>query len=259
MLRRTIEKLSRGITLKRKLPADFSNLPLIVSPESALKFWKSGFGDELADLLRIAKTYVQPGNVAWDIGANVGVFTFGAAARCGKNGKVLAVEADAWLAVLLQRSRMLPANLDYSVEVLCAAVSDENKILNFQIAQRGRMANSLEKSGQRDPAGGVRYSLPVPSYTLDTLLERFQSPNVIKIDVEGAELLVLQGAKRMLSEVRPIIYCEVGEELSSEVYNIFRESKYRIYDGDNPQLIEQSSAPWATLAIPEEAVSHWVN
>ncbi len=259
MLRRFVEQISRKVVLKKRLPAEFSRLPLYVSPDSALKFWKPGFGAELKELLRIAKTYVRTDDSVWDIGANVGVFTFGAAARCGAKGKVLAVEADTWLAVLLQRSRILPQNLDKSIEILCAAVSDENRILNFQIAERGRSANALEKSGRRAPAGGVRYSQPVPSYTLDCLLERFAPPNVLKIDVEGAELLVLQGAKRLLKDVRPIIYCEVGEDVSQEVYKLFREAGYRVYDGDNPKLIEQSTATWATLAFPEESVQEWID
>ena len=156
MMRRLAEIISRRVTFEKKLPAEFQRLPLYVSPDSALKFWKPGFGAELKDLLRIATSYVQPGDSVWDIGANVGVFTFGAAARCGTTGHVLSVEADTFLATLLQRSRLLPPNRAYSIEILCPAVSDENRILNFQIAERGRSANSLEKSSLRSPAGGVR-------------------------------------------------------------------------------------------------------
>lgn len=259
MFRRFLEQISRRVILKKRLPAEFQYLPLYVSPDSALKYWKPGFGAELQDLLRIAQTYVQKGDSVWDIGANVGVFSFGAAARCGTSGKVLAVEADTWLAVLLQRSRLLPQNQPYAIEILCAAVSDENAILNFQIAERGRSANALEKTGHRAPAGGVRYSQPVPSYTLDSLLDRFTPPNFLKMDIEGAELLALQGASRLLREVRSLMYCEVGEEVSQAVYELLRSARYRIFDGDNPKLTEQSTAPWATLAFPEEVAERWIN
>jgi FkbM family methyltransferase len=259
MLRKTIERLSRGIAIKRKLPADFKSLPLYVSPDCALKFWRSGLSGELIDLVRIAKCFVREGDNVWDIGANVGVFTFAAAAMSGPNGKLLAVEADAWLAVLLQRSRMLQPNLGYSIDVLCTAVSDEDSILTFQIAERGRMANSLEKSGQREPAGGVRYSQPVPSYTLDSLLDHFAHPKILKIDVEGAELLVLRGSTRLLDVVRPIIYIEVGESVSENVFALLKSHQYEIFDGDVLDFTPKENAPWATLAIPNEQVSQWVS
>lgn len=258
MLRRWLELVSRRVVLKKRLPAEFGRLPIFVSPDSALKLWKPGFGAELQDLLRIASTYVREGDSVWDIGANVGVFAFAAAAKCGKHGSVLAVEADTWLSVLLQRSRVHRTNIEYPIEILCAAVSDENRILNFQIAERGRSANSLEKSGQRAPAGGVRYSQPVPSYTLDALLDRFKAPNVMKMDVEGAELMALQGGTKLLNEVRPIIYCEVGEGVADPIYTLLRTARYRVFDGDNPILTEQATATWATLAIPEESLERWL-
>jgi hypothetical protein len=56
-------------------------------------------------LLRNAIELVRPGDVVWDIGANVGLFSFAAAAPAGSAGKIVSFEADVWLAVLLRRSR----------------------------------------------------------------------------------------------------------------------------------------------------------
>jgi hypothetical protein len=88
--------------LKRNLPSRFGFTPLYVSPDSQLKYIK--LGEEAFDsgLLKIVDDYIRVDSVVWDIGANVGVFTFAAASRT-LQGSVLAVEADIWMAQLLRK------------------------------------------------------------------------------------------------------------------------------------------------------------
>ncbi len=96
-----------------------------------------------------------------------------------------------------------------------------------------------------------------PALALIVLLDRFPPPNFLKMDVEGAELIALQGASRLLAEARPLIYCEVGEDLSSQVYELLRKSDYQVFDGDQRTLTEVETAPWSTLAIPAEKSKNW--
>jgi hypothetical protein len=56
------------------------------------------------ELFSLAEKLIRPGDVVWDVGANVGLFTFAAAAKTGPTGKVLAIEPDPWLGTLLRRS-----------------------------------------------------------------------------------------------------------------------------------------------------------
>ena len=59
------------------------------------------------------------------------------------------------------------------------------------------------------------------------------APGFVKIDVEGAELTVLQGAERLLSEVRPSVYIEVDEASAEAVFALFVRHGYAAFDPAN--------------------------
>ncbi len=256
LARRLIEKFSRGVVLKRRLPADLGGGRLYVSPEAGgLKYWRRDLNKADPDLLGVARELVTSGAQIWDIGANVGLFTFAAAYLAGPSGTVLAVEADIDNARLLQRSA---AGIDRSssaaVTVLAAAITPPGqRLARFLIAARSRASNALEGSGNTQ-MGGVRETRVVPGFTLDELLDLLGAPSLIKIDVEGAELSILQGAKRLLGEVRPRIVLEVNEESSRAVADLFAGNKYAVYDASVPaaQRKKLDNAPWNTLALPEQ-------
>ena len=86
-------------------------------------------------------------------------------------------------------------------------LSPKSDVERFLIAQRGRSSNSLERAGHRSQANGTRFVSYVPCLTLDQLLEAFPPPQFIKIDVEGAEFLLLSHAERVLTTYRPRLYC----------------------------------------------------
>src|ERR1035438_8100235 len=90
MLRTLAERFSRNIVLRRRLPRDLSGQFIYVTPESAPKFWYPSL--ERADtdhLMETVRRFVGRDSVAWDVGANVGLFSFSAAAKARM---VLAVE-----------------------------------------------------------------------------------------------------------------------------------------------------------------------
>jgi len=212
MLRTLAERLSRNVVLRRRLPSDLGGHFIYVTPGSALNFWYPSL--ERADTGRLMDTvrrFVARDAVAWDIGANVGLFSFSAAAKAGT---VLAVEPDPWLAALLNRSASAIPN----VRVLCAAATDTVDLGELNIAQRGRATNFMRGFGTSQ-TGGVRNRQPVVTVTLDWLAERFPVPDIIKIDVEAGERLVFEGAKALFNRIRPYLVCEVARANSSWVTN----------------------------------------
>ena len=253
MFRSLLEKLSRGRAMRRRLPARFGSRPLYLSPDSALSYLKPNWARSSHDLLSAAEKYVIPSDNVWDIGANVGVFAVAAAHMAGSGAEVLAVEADPFLAALLQKTVCEPSNSDLRMTVLCAAASSEAGIARFLVAARGRSFNSLERSGHRQQAGGSRYTQYVPTITLDSLLEHFAKPQVVKIDVEGAEAIVLHGATRILADCRPLFYIEVGAEQNADVMAEFQRHDYKLYDADAEDARELTQCSFNTLAVPRES------
>ena len=225
-IRRVAEKVSRNRTLLRHIEVDGSKQPLYVSPDAQLKYLKMGAAAFDQDLIQLVETHLQPGWHVWDIGANVGTFFVAAASKVGSEGSVLAVEADPWLAGILDRTVQLPAHSDKDMRVLCAAASKGFGVAEFLIAARGRASNALAEAGGRGQMGGVRYKKPVPTIPMDYLLEISQPPNMIKIDVEGAEELVLQGMTNVLKTVRPIVYSEVGEDQFEPIVKMMSDLAY---------------------------------
>jgi FkbM family methyltransferase len=250
-LRSAIEYLSRGVVLKRNLPQRFGGGRINVTPGSALRYWFKNLESVDPQLLAAAEELVSPGDVVWDVGANVGLFAFSAAGLAGARGRVLALEPDAWLANLLHRSAAFGTSAAAHVDVLSMAVSDEIRLTNLMVAARGRASNHLPDGGNCS-SGGVRNTQSTLCLTLDWLLGVYPPPDVLKIDVEGLEVAVLQGARRVLSEARPRILCEVRESNADRVAAMLREAGYSLFDAHTPKAARQplTVAAWNSIAYP---------
>lgn len=252
-MRTLAERGSRGVVLKRRLPARFGGDTLFVSPGALLKLWWPALEATDPALFAWVAEFVAPGDVVWDIGANVGLFTFAAAAQAGAGGRVLAIEADIWLANLLRRSARRQSSRRAPVDVLPVAVSGAVDVASFQIAERGRAANFLADARGSSQAGGIRETQQVISVTLDWLLDRFPAPNVLKIDVEGAEFQALSYAERLLSQARPVVLCEVRQRHSAAVAALLRGHGYTLYDLAAQRRTPVTAAAFNTLALPPKA------
>lgn len=148
-----------------------------------------------------------PGQVFYDIGANVGYYTLLASRLVGETGSVIALEpAERNLAYL---RRHLAINDVGNARVIPEAVADHVGEARFDAG-----ANPAEGhlAGIRD-GDGSRTGPMVPVTTLDALVERTAlAPNVVKMDIEGAELLALQGAARTLATAKPALLLSVHSE-----------------------------------------------
>jgi FkbM family methyltransferase len=207
-------------------------------------------------LYRMAEEIVKSGSVVWDVGANVGLFSFCAAALSGQSGRVLAIEPDFFLAHLINRSSQQLEKGKHAcarVEVLCASVSDSTRISKLAIAERARAANYLIEAAGSVEARGVRCLQPTVSLTLDFLLDHFPAPSVLKIDAETHEANILKGAERLLKEARPTIWCEVSAENSTEVTELLYAAKYELYGAQVTPHPAIKRAWFHTLAVPTPA------
>lgn len=253
VLRGLAERISRGRVIRRRLPSRLGGARLYVSPDAALRYWLPGLERFDPLLLRWAEEHVRRGMTVWDVGANVGLFTFAAAHVAGAGGRLLAIEPDAWLAGLIERSAGEAPATSARVEALSAAVADQEGVASFAVSRRGLAGSHLTSTSGSTQTGGSRETRSVPTVTLDGLLQRFGTPGLVKVDVEGAELACLRGAEKLLSTSRPTLLCEVGAEAADEVGGILYRHGYRLFDASSParERAEIVRPTWNTLAVPE--------
>jgi hypothetical protein len=91
---------------------------------------------------------------------------------------------------------------------------------------------------------------------LEWIAEFLPPPDLIKIDVEGAELAVLTHAgTRLLQQIRPRWIIEVEAGNAGAIAQVLRAARYRLFDANAPE--EELTYPtWNTLAVPEEKCDH---
>lgn len=255
LVRRLAEQWSRGVLLTRRLPGRFGALRLRVSPEASLTYYRGLRQSAFADLYDFAEHHVRTGQTVWDVGANLGVFSFAAAARAGTAGRVLCLEPDPWSARLLLDSRELNRGRGAPVEVLSAAVSDTLGLARLNIPERGRAASHLditEGGSGAEMTGGVRDQILVPTVTLDWLMAHYPRPDVLKIDVDGNEARVLAGGNELLHRHRPVILTEVYERNATGVSALLHSLGYTLYNFDHGEKARTriDRAAYNTLALP---------
>lgn len=230
VLRRLAERLLGRIVVVRSLPPEAGQGRIIVSARvGGLKYLFKAPRKWDPELLRIAELLVCPGDRVWDVGANVGLFAMAARHRSGADGTVLAMEADHDAVSLLFATARLAGQ---GLTVLPIAISHTDGFVRFAIAQRARASNAIEGYGSTQ-TGGVLELRTLPSRSLDSLLDHFPAPTVLKIDVEGAELAVLSGARRVLRQSRPRIYCEVTSQTLEDATKLLQDCGYETFDGES--------------------------
>jgi FkbM family methyltransferase len=162
-----------------------------------------GFGWE-PDVTAVVERVIQPGWTVIDIGANVGYFTLLAASRVGTSGRVVAFEPGRDNCGLLLLS-VIKNGFD-NVMVQPFALSDEVGVLIYErlvgsnaLVRPVDAGESLRTGGRRQLVQGVR---------LDDLPLGLDRVDLIKIDVEGAELRAMSGAAELMKCFRPLLITE---------------------------------------------------
>jgi FkbM family methyltransferase len=157
---------------------------------------------------------LHPGDVVYDLGANIGWYSLLAARAVGAEGKVFAFEPSVQNAALAEGNAR--QNGFDNVMVIPAAVTDEDGWMTFQ--HRGSLMGRLvkedslaqsERRAKRDAK--VKGETIVPITRLDAWIVATDQPppDVVKIDVEGAEAGVLRGMSETLARARPRLIVEL--------------------------------------------------
>ncbi len=150
---------------------------------------------------------VGDGEVVYDVGAHAGFFAVLAQREAGALGRVVAFEANPDVAERLRRN--LELNRGAVARVVARPVADESGAVVL-VPGPAPQEDSLRPSPSKMRTDARRRSLELEAVTLDEIVDAGERlPDVIKIDVEGAELAVLRGARETIVSARPRIVCEL--------------------------------------------------
>ena len=188
-----------GTSVEVTLPSDFGRC-----------LWVAGCFEpnETAFLASV----LRPGMTVVDVGANIGLYTLLAAHLVAPGGTVVAVEPSPREQVSLRRNLAANGRLLVLVRVRTEALGQANGRATLHLTDAEHAGqNTLGAPAYADTT--VIEEVEVPVVTFDRLVkeEALERIDVVKIDVEGAEELVLQGGEASLRRFRPLVLLELQD------------------------------------------------
>ena len=217
--------LPQGVQQVEIAGGELRGAQMLLNLQEEKDYW---LGTYEVDLQAAIKQLVNPGMVVYDVGANIGYITLLLAKQVGENGSVYAFEA------LPDNVARLEANIELNqslakVTVTSCAVVDRSREVTFMVGPSGGMGKAEGSAGRQD----IEYEemLTVHGISLDEFIFKDKNPHpeVVKMDIEGGEILALPGMKRSLAEDHPTILLELhGPESAKVAWDVFSKAGYQI-------------------------------
>lgn len=177
---------------------------------------------------KLIKQLVKKGDIVFDIGANIGYYTLLMSKIVGEKGLVFAFEPENINFGLLQKT--INYNKIKNVILIKAAINNNNGIIDLRIAEDNTGGHTIS------PEYSNRKSTKVLSFKIDDFFSKYK-PSLVKIDVEGAEQLVLDGSHNTFKD--SIIIMEDSKGLENN-YNLNIRS-FDWYDNEITSNIKSAS------------------
>ncbi|MEM6794051.1 MAG: FkbM family methyltransferase [Acidobacteriota bacterium] len=175
------------------------------------------------------RSLVEPGDVIFDVGANIGFHASHFALATGESGYVYCLEANP-ICVQMLRANLVGQGLE-NTEILPVALLHHSGVSSFTLNYGNTNLGVSEASGFAVQKPGHR--IQVPCYAFDDLMREFdlREPDLIKLDVEGAEGYALEGMRECLEKKRPKLLIEVhGKFCAAAVFEQLEALDYRFSD-----------------------------
>ena len=185
------------------------------------------YGEWCDDELHVMKQLVPQGSVVVDIGANIGVFTVPLARHIGPHGRLYAFEPQRIIFQLMCSN--VAANGIHNVMAVQGAASNQagKRLFLAPLSYTGHFESNFG-AVSLTTSPGSHESEPISASTIDSL--DLPSAGLIKVDVEGMELDVLQGARDTMHSKRPMLYVENNSEDGNQsLIELVKEHNYDLY------------------------------
>lgn len=200
-------------------------------------------------------TYLKPGDVFFDVGAHQGWLSMAAAWQTGSSGKVVAFEPSPILVRYLRYHKRV--NCLAQMEIVPKAVTKaDSESTPFILKGNGNsVLNSLVDIGEAEDGPRESTVIPVEAITLDSYSRQTGLvPSMIKIDAEGAEVWVCEGARRLLAQCRPALiiathpaWLPTGQKIE-DLFALLSTYGYRVVSSDKLQYKKDEFRDYLFLA-----------
>ena len=221
---------------------------MLLDLQSEKDYWLGTYEPELQD---VVLDLVDPGQIVYDVGANIGFITLLIAKMIDSKGHVYAFEPFPANVDRLMNNIELNG-LEGSVSVVNVAVQDRTGKTEFLIGPStgmGKVAGSAGRSGE-----DYGESIQVDGISIDDFIDVNvnPSPDIIKLVIEGGEVLALSGMVKLLEKHRPILLIELhGNVAAKASWEILNQKQYRICEMniDYPPVEKAEDLDWKSYIV----------
>lgn len=170
------------------------------------------FHEDEPETLEWIDRYIRPGDILWDIGANVGLYSLYAALTA--NVTVYAFEPSGLNFTLLVE-HIERNGRGEAIKPMCVALGAETKIETLHVGEfaPGHASNAVGDARTQFQSFDPVFAQAVPAFRADDFIQIFKlsGPDHIKLDVDGIEGVILSGASKVLKKVKTLIVEVEGE------------------------------------------------
>lgn len=223
-------------------------------------------GDEVWEPSETAAflAHAREGTCVFDVGANIGYYTLLAARAVGSSGRVYAFEPEPRNFALLTRN--VAENGFTNVRPVNAAVSDRAGVVRLHLDDANFGAHSFEAGSLRTSSGR---SVEVDTVCLDSFADEaraFGAGVLVKVDVQGAEALVVEGGRRLLELPRVTALVEIWPEAiaraqadAAHLLADLEKLGFRFEDVEVPEKDRRLLRPANIIETCRERTQSWMN
>lgn len=231
-IRRILNRaVPEGLTKVHVAAGDLKGTKLYLNMRTEKDYWLGTYEPELQKAVR---TMIQPGMIVYDIGANIGYISLLFAKAVGADGQVFSFEA---LPANIERLKqnVILSQCETPVHIIHGAVTDQAQPVEFLVHASTSMGKVAGAAGRN-----VDYldRVLVPGIALDAYVKEknLPPPDMIKIDIEGGEVLAVKAMKETLAAYHPLLFIELhGPESAQAVAELLDETGYSAFHMNKPK------------------------
>jgi FkbM family methyltransferase len=240
--------VSDGLSEVKIAAGDLKGYRILLNLKAEKSRWLGTYEPELADAVR---EFVRPGMIVYDVGANIGYVSLLLAHAARPSGRVFAFEA---LPANIERIRR---NVDLNrlgkqITLMPQAVADKSGELTFYVHESVGMGKVAGSAGRREEH--YQAEITVRALSLDEFVYGHgnPAPDVVKMDIEGGEVLALPGMQRILMEHHPLLLLELhGPESEKVAWETLTAAGYSLYamESGYPRIETPEKLGWKAYLI----------